>query len=488
MSLEPELSAAAAPLDADVGLPLIVDLDQTLVLTDTLYEGFARLVFQRPLAALALPLTLVKGRAALKARLSQLMACDPAGLPYRQPLCDLIGVERQRGRSVHLVTAADQSVADAVADHLGFFDGALGSDGVRNLKGRNKLAALKAQFPDGFLYAGDHAADLPLFTAAKGAILCDVSPGVAAAARRDGVILARLERPSATPKTWLKAMRVHQWSKNVLIFVPLVLGHAWHDPARILAAAIGFSLFCVMASATYMLNDLADLAADRAHQTKRLRPFAAGDLPIRSGLLLAPILIAATLAGGWLLSPPFAACMAAYLILTLAYSFSLKRAPLLDVFVISALFTLRVVLGTLVIDVPLSPWLLSFSGMFFFSLSLAKRHVEVMRAAEIGAEGVRGRGYRGSDWPITLAFGVGAGLISVLVMLLYLANDAMPSGFYARPAALYAVPALVTLWLMRIWLFSNRMELDDDPIVFALKDSPSLWLGVATALAVMVAI
>jgi 4-hydroxybenzoate polyprenyltransferase len=469
-------------------IPLVVDLDQTLVVTDTLYESFAWLLFRQPLAAFAALFAILSGRAAFKARIASLGAPSARGLPYRAPLCDLIRAERDRGRAVHLVTAADQSIADAVADHLGLFDSAQGSDGALNLKGRNKLEALRERFPDGFLYAGDHAADLPLFMAAEGAILCDVSPRIAAAVRAERVVLAEFVRPRRTPRTWFKAFRVHQWSKNVLIFVPVVVGHAFHDPAKILSACAGFALFCLLASGTYMLNDLADLAPDRAHHSKRRRPFAAGDLPLQIGLLLAPALILGALAVGFVLSPAFAVTMAAYLALTLAYSFRLKRVALLDVFIISALFTLRIVLGTQVIAAAYSPWLLSFSWSFFLSLALAKRHVEVMRAAHRNLEDVAGRGYRGSDWPLTLVFGVGAGLVSVLVMLLYLANDAMPSGFYARPAYLYAAPALITLWLMRVWLLSNRMELDDDPIVFALKDPLSLILGAATVAAMVIAI
>jgi 4-hydroxybenzoate polyprenyltransferase len=280
-------------------------------------------------------------------------------------------------------------------------------------------------------------------------------------------------------KVWLRALRVHQWSKNVLIFVPLVLGHAYSKPSAIFAAGAGFLLVCLLASATYMLNDIADIEADRLHHTKRLRPFASGDLPVSAGLIAAPLMIVAALIGGYLLSRPFAAALLFYLGLTVSYSFGLKRQPLLDVFIISILFVTRIVMGTVVIGVQYSPWLLSFSCAFFLSLSLAKRHVEVARAAHIDVEDVVGRGYRGSDWPLTLTFGVGAGLVSIVIMLLYLTSDAAPSGFYQNAAWLYAIPEMVVIWLMRIWLLSNRMELDDDPVVFALRDPSSLALGAA---------
>lgn len=279
----------------------------------------------------------------------------------------------------------------------------------------------------------------------------------------------------------LRALRAHQWSKNLLIFVPLFVGHGYGDPAKILAAAFGFVALCALASATYMVNDIADLEADRAHPTKRLRPFASGALPVTFGLAAAPLIILAALAGAYRLSPGFAAALLAYLLVTLAYSFGLKRVPLLDVFVIGALFTLRIVMGSEVAALGHSPWLLAFAFAFFLSLALAKRHGEVYRAARNETEEIARRGYRGDDWPITLSFGIGTGLVSVVIMLLYMTNDAATSGFYRQEAWLYAMPALVSLWLMRIWLLSHRLMLHDDPVVFALKDRVSLALAVIVA-------
>ena len=294
--------------------------------------------------------------------------------------------------------------------------------------------------------------------------------------------------PAVRVPAWLRAMRPHQWSKNVLIFVPLLVGHAYRDPRNILLDVEAFVLVSLLASATYMLNDIADLEADRRHHVKRRRPFAGAELPVAFGLTVAPVLIAAALTAAFLLSHAFAAALALYLVLTLAYSFGLKQLPLLDVFVIGMLFVLRIVMGTAVLGLAYSPWLLTFSGAFFLSLALAKRHVEVVRADRADADDVIGRGYRGADWPLTLSFGVGAGLISIVIMLLYLANDATPSGFYANPHWLYAVPALMTVWLMRLWLLSHRMEIDDDPVVFALRDPASLLLGLGVAAAFWLAL
>ncbi len=476
------------PLDADVSIPLVVDLDQTLILSDTLHESFAKLLLSSPVGAALALCSIRQGRAAFKARIAEQVVLDASCLPFRTSLLDLLRRERARGRSVHLITAADQKTADAVAAYLNLFDSVVGSDGKRNLKGQQKLDYLRHQFPDGFIYAGDHAADLPLFKAARGAILCDVSRRVATSARAGATILADLREPRHPFKVWLRALRAHQWSKNLLIFVPLVVGHAYRDPANILAAVAGFVLICLLASATYMINDMADLEADRLHHSKRRRPFASGDLPIAFGLVAAPLMILVAMIGAYLLSPAFAVTLLLYLGLTLAYSFGLKELPLLDVFVIGVLFMLRIVMGTEVIAIKPSPWLLSFSWAFFLSLALAKRHVEVARAAHVDVEDVVGRGYRGEDWPLTLGFGIGSGLLSIVIMLLYLTNDAMPSGFYVDAKWLYAVPALMMMWLMRIWLLSNRMELDDDPVVFALRDPASLALGAGAMLAFFLAL
>jgi 4-hydroxybenzoate polyprenyltransferase len=476
-------------LGADRAIPLVVDLDQTLVLTDTLHEGFASLLFSDPLAALASLPSILHGRAAFKAMIAQKGAIDVTNLPFRISLLQLLRREKLRGRSIHLITAADQKIADQVAAHLDLFDGAIGSDGKNNLKAPRKLDYLRRQFPNGFIYAGDHTSDLPLFKVARGAILCDVNGRVAASARAAAAeILAEFTHPHGRLKVWLRAMRVHQWSKNILIFVPLIAAHAYLNPSNILAATAAFLIVCLLASATYMLNDLADLEADRLHESKRRRPFASGDLPIVFGLVVPPLLAVTALSAAYLLAPTFAAALALYLGLTLAYSFGLKKLALFDCVLISLLFMLRIVMGTEAIGIGYSPWLLSFSWAFFLSLALAKRHVEVARAADSELEQVAGRGYRGSDWPVTLAFGIGSGLVSIVIMLLYLTNDAMPSGFYSNTKWLYALPALVMTWLMHVWLLTDRMELDEDPVVFALKDPASLLLGVLTAIAFILAL
>ena len=478
-----------SPMDIETRIPLVIDLDGTLTPTDTLRETFVALAIRRPLAALSSLFAFGQGLAAFKRAVAQHALPDATNLPYRRDLIDLAKAEKARGRQVHLVTASDQSAADAVASALGLFDSTRGSDGMRNLKGEAKLAHLCEHFPNGFIYAGDSSADIPVFRAARGAILCDASVATTAAVKSAGTpVLAEFRTPGDQTATFFHALRMHQWSKNLLIFVPLFVGHGYGDPAKILATALGFIALCALASATYMINDIADLSADRAHPTKRSRPFASGVLPITVGLIAAPLLIVVALVGAFLLSRNFAAALFLYFVLTVAYSLGLKRIPLFDVLVIGVLFTLRIAMGSEAAGLGHSPWLLSFALAFFLSLALAKRHGEVLRAARIDVEEIAGRGYRGDDWPVTLSFGIGAGLVSVIIMLLYMTNDAAPSGFYRHSGWLYAMPAIVSLWLMRVWLLSHRLELQDDPVVFALKDRASLALGVLVAITFYLAV
>jgi 4-hydroxybenzoate polyprenyltransferase len=272
-----------------------------------------------------------------------------------------------------------------------------------------------------------------------------------------------------------------------LLFVPLFLGHKFGDAMAMERCIAGFVAFALTVSGTYLLNDLCDLQSDRISATKRRRPFASGDIPVLAGVAAAFALLVTGLGFSLALGHRFALAVLAYVCVTSAYSFSLKRVALLDTMVIASLFTLRVVLGVELAVVPYSPWLLSFAAFFFLSLALAKRHVEVLRAGERNPAALAHRGYRPEDWPLTLAFGVASGMASLLIMILYVANDVLPSHAYSHPARLYVVPAAMAIWLARIWLLANRKELHDDPVVLALRDPPSWMVGGIIAVAFVLA-
>ena len=478
--MDTSISKSAA---ADPEIPLVVDLDGTVILTDTLHESLVRLVFRNPVLALASVMGLARGRAAFKRQLAKHSPLGGTSLPQRGDLIELLRAEKMRNRKIHLVTAADQDIADEVAFTIGLFDSATGSDGTNNLKGARKLAWLKKSMPGEFLYAGDSAADLPLFLNARGAILCDVAGPTARAVEESGIpILARLNRERHPFRAFLAALRPHQWSKNVLIFLPLFLGHAYSDAGNILKSVTAFLILCVLASGTYLMNDLADLDADRLHPTKCRRAFAAGHLSLAVGIFASLAMIGGALLAASLLSLPFTFALSVYLVATLAYSFGLKRIAFLDVSIVGVLFTLRLVMGAAVLNLVQSPWLLAFSLVFFFSMALGKRYGEVKGAARSGSPEIAGRGYQADDWPLVLAFGIASTLASIVVLLLFITSEAIESAAYSRPEWLYALPALVFAWQARVWFYSHRMKLHDDPVVFALKDPVSLVLGVFVAI------
>jgi 4-hydroxybenzoate polyprenyltransferase/phosphoserine phosphatase len=474
-------------------LPLAVDLDGTLLAGDSLHEGFVALLLNRTPAAPGTIVALRHGRAAFKREVCGLVPSVPETLPLNEPFLAWLREQADAGRELHLLTAADQSVADVIAARLGIFATAIGSDGVQNLSGRAKARLLRSRFPEGFAYAGDRADDLPVFAAAREIVLVNARPSVAAAARRQAeaggqAILAEFARRPRRLADWLGSLRLHQWSKNLLLLVPLALGHRLYEPEPLLRCVMGIIVLGIIASGTYILNDLSDLRADRQHATKRHRAFAAGRLPPLTGLVVGVALVLGGLVSALALGRSFAAGALGYVLLSGGYSLALKRVPLVDTLTIAALFTLRLVLGVELAEVPYSPWLLSFAAFFFFSLALAKRHGEVMQAAAgSGAGALARRGYVPEDWPLTLAFGVASGIASLLIMILFVVDDVAPSRLYHTPGWLFIAPAAVAVWLTRVWLLAQRRELHHDPVVFALRDPVSWGVGAAAAGAVILA-
>ncbi|HEY0291863.1 MAG TPA: UbiA family prenyltransferase [Hansschlegelia sp.] len=468
--------------------PLAVDVDGTLIRGDLLAESALRYLRGNPFRAFTLLYWLTGGRAALKRRLAERVELDVSELPVNEDLVALVEAEHARGRSIHLATASDALAAAKLAKRFGFVDGVIASDGVTNLKGETKARALAELFPDGFAYAGDAAADLAVWRAAKESVVVNAARSTLRAAEAIRPPLAVIPRRPLSFRTLARAARVHQWAKNALVAVPLILGGRAFEPSAWATVAIGFALLGLLASSTYALNDLWDLDDDRRHWSKRDRAFASGRLPIAAGLVAAPLGILIALVGAAMLGLAAFASFVAYLVVTLAYSFRLKRVAVLDVFTLASLFTLRLVIGIALAAVPGSPWLLVFSMFVFSSLSFAKRHTEMVRVARSGADKAHGRGYVAADAPFLIGMGVATGMSAVLVMVLYLIDEAFRAGFYTTPAALWAFPCVLFLWLGRVWVLSGRNELHDDPVAFAVRDKPSLLLGAVMALAFMVAV
>lgn len=472
----------------DSKILLAVDLDGTLLNTDTLFEGLAELMRRRPLWTLWQMMQLPFAIAKVKARIQSQARLEVDSLPVNEGVLAYCRQAKAAGRPVWLVSAADQSVVETVAKRFGVFDRAVGSDGKTNNKGSAKALFLEQAAPQGFEYVGDSRADLKVWVKARAASLVGGGASRARAVERMGVAIAqRLDRPKRGPKVWIKALRIHQWAKNALIFIPATMAMQITNPSTLLTLLIAFPLLGAMASGTYILNDLVDLSADRSHPSKHKRPFASGQLKLWQGFVVAPALIIGALIGGALLSPGFAVTMVSYLITTLLYSFKLKRVALADTLTLSFLYTLRLVMGAVLAGVALSHWLMVFSMFLFVSLSLAKRHVEVIRRLGQGERRLANRGYRAEDAGVTLGLGLATATAAPLVLVLYIIDSAWPSGVYTTPEALWVAPVMLAIWLMRVWLLANRGQLDDDPVVFAFKDPQSLAIGAMLGLGFLAA-
>lgn len=476
---------------ASLHLPLCVDLDGTLVKSDTLVDSTLVLARQRPAALLQLPGWLAQGKAALKRHLTANVQLDVAHLPYNRELMQYLEQEHAKGRPIYLATAADTALAERIAEHLGIFTGVLGSDGAVNLAGKNKLAAFQSRFGDNFCYIGNASPDLPLLTVCREPMVANPLPGLSAGLRRAKVIPVRTftDRTSSL-KAWLKAIRLHQWAKNILIFLPVLLAHDW-NPGLIAGSAVAFLSFGLCASATYIVNDLLDLEADRKHIKKRRRPFASGDLSAISGVVVVGLFLLASLVLALLL-PDFVAAisperrlftphrflvwLAIYAVTTSAYSFRLKRAVLVDVIVLSGLYTIRIITGSAATGIPISPWLAAFSIFFFLSLAFVKRFAELEGLRLRGAAPANGRGYLISDIEQLRSFGSASGYVSVFVLTLYISN-LETANLYTHTTRLWLLLPVLLLWISRLWLLASRGELDEDPVVYAITDRRSLMLG-----------
>jgi 4-hydroxybenzoate polyprenyltransferase/phosphoserine phosphatase len=464
-------------------LPLVVDLDGTLLATDMLHESAVGLLRASPFAALRIPFQLARGKAQLKAWLAQRFDFDPALLPLNEPFAAWLRQERARGRRMVLATASDARIARAVADHVGVFDEVLASDGATNLSGAAKARALAEHFGrGGFVYAGNSAADVAVWREAAGAVVVNAPERLA----REVAALCPVERefPScpAGPGVYARLLRAHQWLKNLLVFVPAAAAHRLAEASLWPPLALAFCAFCLCASAVYLANDLLDLESDRRHPRKRGRALACGAVSIARAAWLSPLLLAAGLGLGLAVGGGFLVLLAGYFVLTCAYSLGLKRAALVDCLALAVLYTLRMAAGGAAVGVPISLWLLTFSVFLFLSLAFVKRYAELLAQPPGPSATLHGRGYRAGDSTLVVALGVGSGYASALVLALYLNSDAV-ARLYRTPGCIWATVPVLLYWVSRMWLVAHRNEMHDDPLVFAVKDKASLVAGLLFAAA-----
>ncbi len=453
---------------------LFVDLDGTLVRTDMLFETLMAALKRKPWIVLMLPAWFLRGRAYLKKRLAEEGAVRADLLPYDQDVIARINAEREKGRQVVLATASDGTVANQIATHLGLFDGVIASDGENNLKSAAKLAAIKA-WPgvESFEYIGNARADVAIWAESSRAIAVRTPRAVVREAAAGGRTVEELGEPKKTLRSAVRALRPHQWAKNVLIFLPLLASHIYFDMSLWLSDIVAFVAFSLCASSVYVLNDLLDLESDRRHPRKRRRPFAAGDLSIQAGLAMAVGLIVAAFGLASLDGTPFLVVLGIYFLLTLSYSFSLKAIVLVDTIVLAGLYTMRVIAGYAATDIVPTFWLLAFALFLFFGLAMLKRFSELIEVRKRSDDGPPGRGYRADDLDVVGVFGAVTGGLAVLILALYI-NTADVAKLYGHPQVLWGIVPVLLYWISKIWLIAHRGEMHEDPVVYALTDRESL--------------
>jgi 4-hydroxybenzoate polyprenyltransferase/phosphoserine phosphatase len=477
------LSEVKVSIGSAAQVPLVVDLDGTLIRSDLLVESAFAHLGRHPFGIGGLLAALFHGKAALKAHIAASTEIDAAHLPYDPRVIKLIEEARAAGRPVYLASASNERYVKAVSAHLNLFDGWFASTAVENLSAATKAEHLVKSFSEsGFDYIGNDAADLSVWSRARLRIAVHPTAGVERKllALDPAAVIVRSE--GSRLRNWIKLLRVHQWAKNALVFVPLVTAHHF-DLASLGEALAAFIAFSLAASGIYLINDLVDIEADRKHRSKKDRPLAAGTIRVLDAVAVAPILVAAAVAGAFLLAPWFGAVLVGYLALTTAYTFVLKRKMMIDVVTLAMLYTLRVVGGAAAIAVTSSEWLLAFSMLIFVSLALIKRYSELAGRLDANMPDPSNRNYRKVDLDIVAAMAAAAGFNAVTVFTLYISSETVLQ-LYRHPQILWLICPILMYWIGRILMLAHRRMVDDDPILFAVKDRISI-IAVAMICAIL---
>ena len=466
--------------------PLVVDLDGTLIRTDMLHESAVQVLHDNPFAAWRILNCLWRGKAVLKRYLADRTDINPSSLPYNQDLLDWLKQQRSQGRKLILCSASDFSLASAIAEYLGVFDEVMASDGTTNLAGKHKAKVLTQRFGHaGFDYAGNARADLAVWQHARRAVVVNASASLARKAGGYCQVERVFPSPASGFTAWSRVLRMHQWLKNCLLFVPLVAAHQLTDPGNWLALILAFCSFSLCASSVYIINDLMDLESDRQHPRKRSRPFASGLVPAWMGVALSPLLLLGSLALARHVAGTFLPWLLFYFLLTCAYSWKLKRFIVVDCLTLAMLYTLRIVAGAAAAGIVLSFWLLAFSVFLFLSLAFVKRYAELQVQLLHGRQQAHGRGYYTTDAPLLQMMGITSGYAAVLVLALYLNSDTVVR-LYRAPEFVWGAVPVMLFWVSWMWMQAHRGEMHDDPLVFAVKDKASLLAGAVFAAVLLI--
>lgn len=456
-----------------MSVPLYVDVDGTLLNTDLLLESAAALIKKNVVYLLLMPFWLVRGKANLKHQIAQRTELRCELLPINKPFLEYLKQQKESGRELILASASHKKFVAQLADHLGIFDGHIASDADTNCRSKVKLAAIQQHSGEqGFAYAGNSRADLIIWRHTQEAVLVNCTAALQREAERHSNVGPTFTSAANFWPKLISAMRAHQWIKNLLLFLPLLLSHQLGNSGLALQAFVAFLSFSLCASGVYLINDLLDLENDRQHVSKHSRPFAAGDLSLLTGFLAAPLLLLAALAISTLLPLAFFYTLLLYFFITQLYNFTLKRLVIIDVLTLAGLYTLRIIAGAAAVSVVPTFWLLAFSMFLFLSLAIVKRYTELSNLKKIGKEFPQGRGYVASDLSLLAVFGPTCGYLAVLVFALYI-NAQETQLLYSSLTYLWLICPLLLYFVSRFWLLAHRGQLDEDPVVFTSTDRHS---------------
>ena len=481
------LRTSEKPMTDNKDSILYVDLDGTLINTDLLLESFYRLLAKNFLYLFVIPFWLLKGKANLKFQIARRVNLRVDLLPYNQKLISYLETEKSLGRQLVLISASYQSLVSDVAAHTGLFDQAIGSSERENIKGTTKLKKIQ-ELSDNqpFDYAANASPDLKIWEQAESAIVVNGSKALLAKAGRLTQVAAVINSDINQLNTFLRALRIHQWAKNLLLFLPLLLSHQLNSIELILFSLAGFLSFSLCASSVYLLNDLLDLEHDRQHATKHTRPFAAGELSLQVGLIATPSLLTMAFLVATLLPWHFIVVLLGYYLLTVLYSFYLKAFAIIDVLLLACLYTIRIIAGAAAISTIPTFWLLAFSMFIFMSLAIVKRVAELENLRNQNEQEALGRGYRAADLESLTMLGSASGFMAVLVFALYI-NAEETRILYGTPEILWFICPLLLYLVSRVWLLTNRGQLHEDPVVFFITDHSSQVVAVLCGLLVWAA-
>lgn len=468
-------------------LPLVVDLDGTLSRVDTLHESILKAGIEHPASLPGIATVLLKGKRAFKSALAEVATPDASVLPLREEVLEFIGQARSEGRRIILATGAHRRIADAIGARTELFDEIFATeDEGTNLTGTAKAALLQKRFgTHGFDYVGDSAADIAVWRIARNGYCVGTASRSARLARQAGVALLHLQETTRTKPAW-KAFRPHQWAKNILVFLPIVAAHEILNAEVIVPASLAFVAYCLAASLVYVLNDLLDRESDRRNPAKATRPIASGALSIPRSLAIAAALAVGVVALATVLPWRATAALGVYLAVNAAYTLHVKRRLLADVFLLAFMYVWRIETGALATGIVASPWLLGFTGSMFLSLAFAKRYAEVARLQERGENSAAGRAWKNEDsLPLAIA-GLGCGLSGSIILALYVTGETFARSYNNAQAALLLSP-LFLYWIIRLWVQTTRLELHEDPVLFAAKDRISYLVAALGAAILLLA-